>query len=112
MAQSTSDGVPIAGAVGSGGLWEREREIAVLKGLIADASAGAGRLALVEGVAGIGKSRLVGEAQTLAGTAGFRVLTARGGELEQQFPFGIARQLFASTGWPSTPPSRHHSCSW
>ena len=97
MAQSTSDGVPIAGAVGSGGLWEREREIAVLKGLIADASAGAGRLALVEGVAGIGKSRLVGEAQTLAGTAGFRVLTARGGELEQQFPFGIARQLFERT---------------
>ncbi|MEO6996675.1 MAG: AAA family ATPase [Terracoccus sp.] len=95
--QQTTDGVPTAEAVASGGLWEREREIGVLKELIADASAGAGRLALVEGVAGIGKSRLVGEAQTLAGAAGFQVLTARGGELEQQFPFGIARQLFERT---------------
>lgn len=93
----TSDGVPIADAVASGGLWEREREIAALKGLIADASAGAGRLAMVEGVAGIGKSRLMGQAQTMASTAGFQVLTAQGGELEQQFPFGIARQLFERT---------------
>ncbi len=94
MAQPTTDGVPIAEAVGGRGLWEREREIAAINGLIADAAAGAGRLALVEGVAGIGKSRLVGEAQALAGSAGFLVLSARGGELEQPFPFGVVRQLF------------------
>ena len=94
VAQSTVGRVPIAEAVGGTGLWERKREIAAINGLIADAAAGAGRLALVEGVAGIGKSRLMVEAQTLAGLAGFQVLTARGGELEQPFPFGVVRQLF------------------
>jgi len=39
----------------------RERELALLRGLFADAASGAGRVVLVEGEAGVGKSRLVDE---------------------------------------------------
>ena len=77
-----------------GELLERERELASLQGLIDDAADGQARLALVEGPAGIGKTRLVGEARRLAAESGFRVLAARGGELEREFPFGVVRQLF------------------
>jgi DNA-binding NarL/FixJ family response regulator len=77
-----------------GELLERDRELASLQSLIDDAADGQARLALVEGPAGIGKTRLVGEARRLAAEAGFRVLAARGGELEREFPFGVVRQLF------------------
>lgn len=76
------------------GLLEREREVGTLAARIAAAAAGEGCLVAVEGPAGIGKSRLLAEGRRLAGEAGMRVLTARGGELEREFPFGIARQLF------------------
>jgi DNA-binding CsgD family transcriptional regulator len=51
---------------------------------------------LVEGPAGIGKSRLLAAARALADDSAVRVLAARGGELERDFPFGIVRQLFES----------------
>ena len=49
---------------------------------------------LVEGPAGIGKSRLLGEAMRLARAADARVLSARGSQLERSFGFGAVRQLF------------------
>ena len=48
------------------GLLERDRELAALDRLIADAEDGRGRVALIEGPAGIGKSRLLAEARTRA----------------------------------------------
>ena len=57
-------------------------------------SLGDGRLVVVEGSAGIGKTRLLAETRALAVAADFEVLTARGGELEGEFAFGIVRQLF------------------
>src|SRR5262245_3681035 len=51
-------------------------------------------VALVQGPAGIGKTRLLVETRERAGAEGFRVLTARGGELERELPFGVVRQLF------------------
>jgi DNA-binding CsgD family transcriptional regulator len=75
------------------GLLERDREVASLHALIEDAAAGQGRMALIEGPAGIGKSRLLGEARAAA-DGRMRVLTARGSELEREFPFGVVRQLF------------------
>ena len=42
----------------------------------------------------MGKSRLVGETRELAAAAGMRVLSARGGELEHDFSYGVVRQLF------------------
>ena len=49
---------------------------------------------LVEGPAGIGKSRLLVEAMRLATSAEVRVLSARGSQLERSFGFGAVRQLF------------------
>src|SRR5262245_66281655 len=51
-------------------------------------------VALVQGPAGIGKTRLLVETRERAGSEGFRVLSARGGELERELPFGVVRQLF------------------
>ena len=45
-----------------------------------------------EGPAGIGKSSLLAAARTAA-APDLRVLSARGGELERELPFGIVRQL-------------------
>jgi DNA-binding CsgD family transcriptional regulator len=78
------------------GLLERERELETLSSAVAAAAGGAAGLVLVQGPAGIGKSRLLAEARTLAEERGLGVRSARGGELEQDFPFGIVRQLFES----------------
>jgi AAA ATPase domain len=51
-------------------------------------------LVVIEGTAGIGKTRLLGEVRAIAGSVGMQVLAARGGELEGEFAFGIVRQLF------------------
>src|SRR3954467_5208363 len=75
-------------------LLEREAELAALEAMLAAARVGDGRLVVVEGSAGIGKTRLLAEARALAVAAEFDVLTARGGELEGEFAFGIVRQLF------------------
>jgi len=76
-----------------GRLLEREAELARIRDLIDGAVAGASALALVEGAAGIGKTRLLEEAAVLASDAGVRVLHARGVALEQHFAFGVVRQL-------------------
>jgi DNA-binding CsgD family transcriptional regulator len=55
---------------------------------------GGGRLVLVEAPAGLGKSSLLEDARRRARDDGFEVLTGRGRELEREFPFGVARQLF------------------
>jgi DNA-binding CsgD family transcriptional regulator len=86
-----------ASVLPSGGtalLLEREAQVAALDVLAHAAHSGAGRFAVVEGSAGIGKTRLLAEARAIAGSAGMRVLVARGGELEGDFAYGIVRQLF------------------
>jgi DNA-binding CsgD family transcriptional regulator len=73
-------------------LLEREAELAALSALIETARSGDGRLVVIEGAAGIGKTRLLAETRSLA--TEFEVLSARAGELETDFAFGIVRQLF------------------
>jgi predicted ATPase len=80
----------------SGRLLERERELEALAAAVGAVAEGTSGLVLVEGPAGIGKSRLLAAARTLADERGVGVLAARGGELEREFPFGIVRQLFES----------------
>jgi len=75
-------------------LLEREAEIAAIHGLVTAARDGAGRLLVIEGRSGIGKTRLVAEVRGAAQAAGLEVLAARAGELEQEFGFGVVRQLF------------------
>jgi len=75
-------------------LLEREAELAATAALVEAAGAGTGRLLAFEGRAGMGKSRLVAATREVAANAGFEVISARGGELEQDFAYGVVRQLF------------------
>lgn len=76
------------------GLVERDREISVLAGAVREALEGPdGRVASIEGPAGIAKTRLLAEVRGLAAAHGATVLTARGSELERDFPYGTVRQL-------------------
>src|SRR5262245_29944158 len=75
-------------------LLEREAELDELQAALADASRDSGRLVVIEGEAGIGKSRLLEAASDAAERAGMQVLGCRGTELERDFPFGLVAQLF------------------
>ncbi len=74
-------------------LRERETELAAVLAALDTAAGGAGSLVLVEGPAGIGKTRLLEAAATTAAARGWLVLRARGGQLERSDPYGVVRQL-------------------
>ena len=73
---------------------ERERELATLESMVGAAIDGEATLAIVEGRAGIGKSALIQATRERAAESGFRTLSARGTDLEREFPYGVVRQLF------------------
>ena len=75
-------------------LVEREDELEQLDRLLTAALSGSGAVAFIVGEAGVGKTRLLAEAAVRGRELSLEVLRARGGELEQELPFGIARQLF------------------
>ncbi|MEA2386722.1 MAG: hypothetical protein QOJ22_896, partial [Thermoleophilaceae bacterium] len=70
---------------------ERDRELDLANGALEAARGGNGRVVLVSGPAGIGKTRLLSELRERAPE--LRLLSARGGELERQLPWGVVRQL-------------------
>jgi DNA-binding CsgD family transcriptional regulator len=70
----------------------REQELAALTGALGAADEG-GRVVIVEGEAGVGKTVLLATLGAAARGAGTTVLRARGGELERGEGFGIARRL-------------------
>jgi DNA-binding CsgD family transcriptional regulator len=79
---------------GAGRLRERSEELRAIDAALTRARGGEGSLLLVEGPAGIGKTRLLEAARRRARELGVTVLSARGAELEQELPFGVVRQLF------------------
>jgi len=79
-------------AAGLDSLVERDAELSVLAAAAEQAAAGEGRLVVVEGPAGIGKTRLLRAVRADAAAAGkVRVLAARGTELEAHIAFGLVR---------------------
>lgn len=78
----------------SSALLERTDDAAAIAAVCESARAGDGRVVVVAGRAGIGKSSLLTEGHRSARAAGFTVLTARASELEREFAFGVVRQLF------------------
>jgi DNA-binding CsgD family transcriptional regulator len=88
--------VPGLGRLTAGGgvLLERNGELDRLERVVLAARTGEAVVALIEGPAGIGKSTLLGSARQTASAAGFRVLSARGSDLERELPYGVVRQLF------------------
>ena len=76
-------------------LIEREADLAALEQAIAAAVAGKGRAVLVEGEAGIGKTRLLDAARASAAAAGAHVLAATADEIEADVALAGARALLA-----------------
>jgi DNA-binding SARP family transcriptional activator len=74
-------------------LLERDGPLAAIEELIESALRRDGSLLAVEAAAGLGKSALLTVARDRAAAQGLRVASARGADLEQDFPFGIVRQL-------------------
>src|SRR5829696_1488732 len=72
---------------------ERDAETALIARALSDAAGGEGRLVVVEGPAGIGKTRLLTDAQALAKEQGFGRLRAVGDEPERSLPWGVVRQM-------------------
>ena len=95
-----------AGPPAGGTLLERDGELAAIRAHLDAAAAGGGRLVAIEARAGMGKTRLVAETRRLAAAAGLAELSARGGELEHEFAFGIVRQLFETVLAAAPPDER------
>ncbi len=87
-------------------LRERVTELEQIERLLGDLLAREGRALLIQGQAGIGKTALLDVARRRADDRGIAVLTARGGELEGHFPFGVARQLFEPVLLHASPDAR------
>jgi AAA ATPase domain len=81
----------LAGMVGR--LHERERDLGVITGALDVVAAGGGRVVVVEGPAGIGKTGLMESAREAAQARNFAVAWARGSELESSYAWGVVRQL-------------------
>jgi tetratricopeptide (TPR) repeat protein len=76
------------------GLIERGEVLTRLASVLDDLDRGHGKVVVLTGPAGVGKTAVLLSAAETARRRGVCVLTARGGELEGEFCFGIARQLF------------------
>ena len=75
-------------------LRERGEELRGVEDALRAVRADHGGVVVVEGEAGIGKTSLLEIARVRAAEDGMQVLAARGSELEQEFAFGVVRQLF------------------
>ncbi|MEA2223448.1 MAG: hypothetical protein QOH83_1824 [Solirubrobacteraceae bacterium] len=92
-------------------LLEREGELAELDAAIDRTRDATGSVVLIEGPAGIGKTRLLDETRARARALGVEVLTARGGELERGYAFGVIRQLLESSVARARPEDRRELLS-
>jgi DNA-binding CsgD family transcriptional regulator len=72
-------------------LVERDRQLTWLE---QRSCASSGAFLLVEGVSGIGKTRLLAEAARVARSRGCRVIAARATELDRHCAFGLVRRLY------------------
>ncbi|MFD5268504.1 ATP-binding protein [Streptomyces sp. NPDC058335] len=83
-------------AAASASLWERDKEVAAIERVVdtlcADRSS-SGRVHLLRGDAGLGKTALLAETRRIAEARGCTVWSARGGETLRSVPFNVVRQL-------------------
>ena len=79
------------------GIRGREAETAVLDDAIDRAATGRLAIVLIDGEAGIGKTRLLQDALEKARCRGLRVAAARAAELERTRPFGLVAGMFGCT---------------
>jgi predicted ATPase len=74
---------------GASPLTGRSRELGRLEAAIKTVGDGVGRIVLLEGEPGIGKTTLLGEAVESAHDLGLQVFAASAEELDQRRPFGV-----------------------
>ena len=84
---------PPPASVGTAPLVERDHELATLHEAVEALTQRRSGLVVVQGPAGIGKTRLLLETGRLAADRSLRLLTARGSQLETAFAYGVVRQL-------------------
>jgi DNA-binding CsgD family transcriptional regulator/tetratricopeptide (TPR) repeat protein len=94
-----------AGAPAATALRGRVTEMSCVDGLIAGAAAGAGGTVIVEGAAGIGKSRVLAEGCARARAAGLVVASGSADELDQVTPWRALLRAFGATDPPLLPES-------
>lgn len=88
-------------------LLERDFETRAMRRSMADLALGRGSVLALAAPAGLGKTALLRSAREHAREQGFRVLSARGAQLEAAFAYGVVRQLVE--------PARHvygKQCEW
>ena len=76
-----------------GPLIERDGELDVLHEAVNGLARGAGRVVVIDGSAGLGKSALIDYAATIAARAGCTIRRAAPSPQERQFAFGVVRTL-------------------
>jgi DNA-binding CsgD family transcriptional regulator len=86
-------GLKVETVADDAGPLERDAELRTIDRLLDQGSTSAGRLLVIEGPSGIGRSRLLEETIRRAHSAGMDVLAARAGELETGYPFEVALRL-------------------
>jgi len=96
----------MAAVDGGQALLERDAVLARIDQRVRDAIAGDGSLLVLEGPAGIGKTRLVMAAGRRGRELGIHALGARGSELERDFAYGLVRQLFEAPLLAASPSER------
>src|SRR5438270_10123183 len=89
-----------------GVLVERQAELGLLERRLAAVRAGQGNVIVIAAPAGMGKSRLLTAAGDMAREADMQVLGAQGTELERDFAFGVAIQLFEPRWMAADPVQR------
>ena len=83
---------PVAATAPTSGLYGREAELDALGGALDRAASGRLAVVLVEGEAGIGKTRLLAEILANADRRGMQIASGRAEELESSRPFGVIAQ--------------------
>src|SRR2546421_4199904 len=81
---------------GSSGLLERESALRAIEAILEEASEASGAALLIEGHAGMGKTRLHEAALDGGRAREMRVLRAAGAELERNVAFGVGAQLLSA----------------
>lgn len=106
-------GAGLSGSVdrGRGPLLERERELESVAALLDSAATGDGRVVLLSGPAGIGKSSLLEAIAADAAERGFTVARSRGDEPGSELDWGAVRELFEHVVHDADPDRREQLLS-
>jgi predicted ATPase len=98
--------LPMATLAPRPGLHGRVAELRALGDALDRLASGRLTVVVVEGEAGVGKTRLLGEALDVASERGFQVVSGRARELERSRPFGVLADALACTGTSPDPRRR------